>query len=83
MTPSPPLTLFGPHTLTLIHSLTLPRRVTNPSALPQTFGFVNLPMGIRIMPNDGFGHLLPGETVERIVAYQPPIPGGPCFFSVL
>ena len=42
-------------------------RVTNPSALPQTFGFLNSSqLGVSIKPNDGFGYILPGEG--RIVA---------------
>lgn len=37
-------------------------RISNPSALPHTLGFVNLPPGIRIAPNDGFGFILPGMS---------------------
>ena len=36
-------------------------RVTNPSALPQTFGFNLAQSGIGMKPNDGFGYILPGE----------------------
>ena len=36
-------------------------RINNPSALPQTLGFTQLPPGVRISPNDGFGFVLPGE----------------------
>ncbi len=50
---------FGPCVLAEDTGVVL--RVTNPSALPQTFGFVNLPSAIHITPNDGFGHILPGE----------------------
>ncbi|GAX76218.1 hypothetical protein CEUSTIGMA_g3662.t1 [Chlamydomonas eustigma] len=51
-------------------------RITNPSALPQTFGFLTTAQpGIGIKPNDGFGYILPGETILRTVSFQPPIPG--------
>lgn len=50
-------------------------RITNPSTLPQTFGFQGPMPGVTISPNDGFGHILPGETLERIVSFQPSIPG--------
>ncbi len=36
-------------------------RITNPSALPQTFGFMDTMQGITIKPNDGFGYILPGK----------------------
>lgn len=35
-------------------------RIHNPSALPQAFGCTNLPAGIRVFPNHGFGYILPG-----------------------
>ncbi|EFJ53186.1 hypothetical protein VOLCADRAFT_86216 [Volvox carteri f. nagariensis] len=53
--------------------------ITNPGRLPQTFGFVGLPSGLRVCPNGGFGHVLPGETLERLVSYQPPIVGPQSF----
>ncbi|XP_054868574.1 cilia- and flagella-associated protein 74 isoform X2 [Amphiprion ocellaris] len=39
-------------------------RLTNISLLPQDFGFVGVPEFIEIEPNDGFGTLLPQETLE-------------------
>uniref|UniRef100_A0A665X6C6 Calcium channel, voltage-dependent, L type, alpha 1D subunit, b n=1 Tax=Echeneis naucrates TaxID=173247 RepID=A0A665X6C6_ECHNA len=36
-------------------------RLTNSSLLPQDFGFVDVP---EVQPNDGFGTLLPQETLE-------------------
>jgi hypothetical protein len=56
---TPPALHFGPCVMAEDTGVVL--RVTNPSALPQTFGFTNLPPAIRIMPNDGFGYILPGE----------------------
>ncbi|GIL67303.1 hypothetical protein Vafri_20688, partial [Volvox africanus] len=55
--------------------------IRNTGRLPQTFGFVGLPSGLRVNPNDGFGHVLPGESLERLVSFQPPI-AGPQSFSI-
>eukprot|EP00736_Rhodelphis_marinus_P006839 Rmarinus@m.22284 len=49
----------------------LPLVVTNMALLPQKFGFVQVPKGIRIEPNFGFGVLLPQETVTLTVTYTP------------
>ena len=38
--------------------------MTNHCLLPQLFGFVSLPDFVTIQPNDGFGTLLPGETLH-------------------
>ncbi|KAM7404384.1 hypothetical protein PAMP_011732 [Pampus punctatissimus] len=39
-------------------------RLTNTSLLPQDFGFLGVPEFIEVQPNDGFGTLLPQETLE-------------------
>ncbi|KAI3357114.1 hypothetical protein L3Q82_015582 [Scortum barcoo] len=39
-------------------------RLTNLSLLPQDFGFLAVPEFIEVQPNDGFGTLLPQETLE-------------------
>lgn len=39
----------------------VPVTLFNPSKLPQTYSFGNLPMGVKITPNDGFGRVLPGK----------------------
>ncbi|XP_075331716.1 cilia- and flagella-associated protein 74 [Odontesthes bonariensis] len=39
-------------------------RLTNWSLLPQDFGFLGVPEFIEVQPNDGFGTLLPQETLE-------------------
>ncbi|XP_069935504.1 cilia- and flagella-associated protein 74 isoform X8 [Oryctolagus cuniculus] len=43
----------------------------NHSLLPQEFGFVRLPKFVDIQPNDGFGTILPLETVQLEVTFQP------------
>ncbi|KAK3565900.1 hypothetical protein QTP86_020311 [Hemibagrus guttatus] len=39
-------------------------RLTNLSLLPQDFGFVGIPKFIDVQPNDGFGTLLPLQTLD-------------------
>uniref|UniRef100_A0A4W4DUM2 Abnormal spindle-like microcephaly-associated protein ASH domain-containing protein n=1 Tax=Electrophorus electricus TaxID=8005 RepID=A0A4W4DUM2_ELEEL len=39
-------------------------RLTNRSLLPQDFGFVGVPKFIDVQPNDGFGTLLPHQTLD-------------------
>ncbi|XP_012920634.1 cilia- and flagella-associated protein 74 isoform X3 [Heterocephalus glaber] len=43
----------------------------NHSLLPQEFGFVGLPKFVDIQPNDGFGTILPLETLQLDVLFQP------------
>ncbi|XP_072676155.1 cilia- and flagella-associated protein 74 isoform X2 [Canis lupus baileyi] len=43
----------------------------NHSLLPQGFGFVGLPKFVDIQPNDGFGTILPLETLQLDVIFQP------------
>uniref|UniRef100_A0A8C3WLK7 Cilia and flagella associated protein 74 n=1 Tax=Catagonus wagneri TaxID=51154 RepID=A0A8C3WLK7_9CETA len=43
----------------------------NHSLLPQGFGFVGLPKSVEIQPNDGFGTILPLETLQLDVVFQP------------
>ncbi|KAL4646101.1 cilia- and flagella-associated protein 74 [Arapaima gigas] len=43
----------------------------NLSLLPQDFGFVGIPKYIDIQPNDGFGTLLPLETLELDITFSP------------
>nr|XP_021523148.1 cilia- and flagella-associated protein 74 [Aotus nancymaae] len=43
----------------------------NRSLLPQEFGFVRLPKFVDIQPNDGFGVILPLETLQFDVIFQP------------
>ncbi|XP_057414025.1 cilia- and flagella-associated protein 74 [Balaenoptera acutorostrata] len=43
----------------------------NHSLLPQEFGFVGLPKFVDIQPSDGFGTILPLETLQLDVIFQP------------
>ncbi|XP_026306359.1 cilia- and flagella-associated protein 74-like, partial [Piliocolobus tephrosceles] len=43
----------------------------NHSLLPQEFGFVKLPKFVDVQPNDGFGTILPLETLQFDVIFQP------------
>ncbi|XP_054636590.1 cilia- and flagella-associated protein 74 [Dunckerocampus dactyliophorus] len=45
-------------------------RLTNMSLLPQEFGFVAIPECVEVQPNDGFGTLLPQETLEIDVIFS-------------
>nr|KAF6294232.1 cilia and flagella associated protein 74 [Pipistrellus kuhlii] len=45
--------------------------VCNLSLLPQEFGFVGVPKFVDIQPNDGFGTILPLETLELDLIFQP------------
>ncbi|XP_042557932.1 cilia- and flagella-associated protein 74 [Dipodomys spectabilis] len=45
--------------------------LSNHSLLPQMFGFVGLPKFVDIQPNDGFGTIMPLETLQFDVIFQP------------
>ncbi|KAG8434383.1 hypothetical protein GDO86_012671 [Hymenochirus boettgeri] len=45
-------------------------QITNKSILPQEFGFVGIPEYVEVQPNDGFGTLLPMETVQLDVIFR-------------
>ena len=55
----------------LVQAVTVPVSLTNTSNLPLKFGFVRLPPTIDVQPRDGFGVLLPQETLTRDVTYTP------------
>jgi len=44
--------------------------IKNTSILPQLFGFVDLPEFIEVQPNDGFGKILPKETLKLDVIFK-------------
>ena len=44
--------------------------ITNHSLLIQKFGFVHLPPCVEVQPNDGFGQLLPRETLAVDVIFS-------------
>lgn len=79
LTFDPPILDFGDCVLSERTALQL--SITNPGRLPQTFGFIGLPPGLQLSPNDGYGYVLPGETLQRTVSFQPPI-AGPQTFSM-
>uniref|UniRef100_A0A674PN85 Calcium channel, voltage-dependent, L type, alpha 1D subunit, b n=1 Tax=Takifugu rubripes TaxID=31033 RepID=A0A674PN85_TAKRU len=47
--------------------------LTNLSLLPQEFGFVGVPECIDVQPNDGFGTLLPHETLRFDLIFCPTV----------
>ncbi|XP_075045701.1 cilia- and flagella-associated protein 74 isoform X2 [Mixophyes fleayi] len=49
--------------------------LTNKSILPQEFGFVGIPEYIDIQPHDGFGTLLPLETMKLDIIFKAPKAG--------
>ena len=46
-------------------------KLTNNSILCQPFGFVRLPDYVNVQPNDGFGTLLPNETIPIDINFCP------------
>ena len=52
-------------------TVTTPLSLTNTSALMQSFGFVHLPSCVDVQPGDGFGNILPGETVHLDLLFSP------------
>jgi len=46
-------------------------RLTNHSALPQAFGFTGLPGWLTVQPDEGFGTLLPFESLACDVVFSP------------
>lgn len=48
----------------IYESVTHTVKLTNYSILPQKFGFVDVPDYAEVQPNDGFGTILPLETIE-------------------
>tara|TARA_B110000091_G_scaffold204852_1_gene239967 strand:- start:1290 stop:3344 length:2055 start_codon:yes stop_codon:yes gene_type:complete len=65
----PPNLNFGP--CYTDRTVSYPISITNNSALPQKFGFVKLPREISVPYQDGFGTLLPYETIERDILFSP------------
>ncbi|XP_046572911.1 LOW QUALITY PROTEIN: cilia- and flagella-associated protein 74-like [Haliotis rubra] len=57
---------------TIYESVKTSIQLTNKSILPQPYGFVGHPDYVEIQPNDGFGTLLPLETIELHVIFSPP-----------
>ncbi|KAM5140335.1 cilia- and flagella-associated protein 74 [Mantella aurantiaca] len=60
---------------TIFESVVTSIQLTNKSILPQEFGFVGIPEYVDIQPNDGFGILLPMETMTLDVIFRAPKAG--------
>ncbi|XP_068196112.1 cilia- and flagella-associated protein 74 [Antennarius striatus] len=45
-------------------------RLSNLSLLPQEFGFVDVPEFLEVQPNDGFGTVLPQETLQMDLIFS-------------
>ncbi|XP_041377895.1 cilia- and flagella-associated protein 74-like isoform X2 [Gigantopelta aegis] len=56
---------------TIYESVRKSIKLTNKSILKQEFGFVGLPDYMEVQPNDGFGTLLPLETIDLDVIFSP------------
>ena len=74
-TPSPLKLLFDPPSIDFGTLLTTECRevavkITSQLELPCDFGFIRLPPGVTVQPFDGFGLIMPGETIEVKVSYQ-------------
>ncbi|XP_073089125.1 cilia- and flagella-associated protein 74 isoform X2 [Manis javanica] len=66
---NPPEVDFG--YCTIYEAIRTQVSLCNHSLLPQEFGFVGLPKFVDIQPNDGFGTILPLETLPLDVTFQP------------
>lgn len=56
---------------TIYESVRANVKLTNKSILCQPFGFVKLPEFVDVQPNDGFGTLLPNETIDIFIHFSP------------
>lgn len=53
--------------------------LNNASALTQEYGFLDLPRGVKIEPNAGFGTILPGQSQPKRVTFTPEFAGAQRF----
>ncbi|XP_033763578.1 cilia- and flagella-associated protein 74-like isoform X1 [Pecten maximus] len=56
---------------TIYESVKTTIKLANKSILPQEYGFVGLPDYLEVQPDDGFGTLLPLETIDLEVIFSP------------
>ena len=75
VTPSPTKLIFEPSSLDFGTLLTteckeITIKITSLLQLPCDFGFVKLPNTISVSPLDGFGLVMPGETVEVVASFK-------------
>jgi hypothetical protein len=78
-TPSPVKLTFEPAVLDFGTFLTteckqVTLKMTSQMELPSNFGFIRLPNGISVQPYEGFGLIMPGETVDMTISFQSQIP---------
>ncbi|XP_069672666.1 cilia- and flagella-associated protein 74-like [Periplaneta americana] len=66
---------FG--TVTVLETVKCPLSLTNNSQAVHEFGFLNLPQGVSVQPGDGFGTILPRETIPLHLLYSPSLSDGP------
>ncbi|XP_048873042.1 cilia- and flagella-associated protein 74 isoform X2 [Brienomyrus brachyistius] len=66
---------------TIFDSVKSSVRLTNLSLLPQDFGFLGIPKFIDVQPSEGFGTLLPLETLEIDLIFSPE-KAGECRFPL-
>ncbi|XP_055984311.1 cilia- and flagella-associated protein 74 [Sorex fumeus] len=66
---SPSVVDFG--YCTIYEAIRAEINLCNCSLLPQEFGFVGLPQFVDIQPSDGFGTILPLETLQLDVIFKP------------
>lgn len=68
----PPRLDFG--TLITTESKTLDMKITSLLQVPVNFGFIRLPNGVEVQPFDGFGVLVPKESLCVSVTFSSPLP---------
>ena len=78
-TPSPTKIIFDPPSLDFGTLATTEIRycdlkMTSTLQVPANFGFVRLPNGVSVQPFDGFGLIMPGESIDMKIGFQSHIP---------
>ena len=74
-TPSPLKLTFEPSSIDFGTLLTteckeVTVKMTSLMELPCDFGFIRLPQGVSVQPFDGFGLIMPGESIDVVVSFQ-------------
>ena len=78
-TPSPTKLLFDPPaldfgTLATTEIKYMDLKITSTLQVPVNFGFVRLPNGVSVQPFDGFGLIMPGESINVQIGFQSQMP---------
>lgn len=53
----------------------IPMMILNDGLLPEQFAFTDIPLGMSVEPNQGYGEVLPGSSSSVTFFFQPPIVG--------